>query len=407
MSGSYRIVTKIASNDLKLSFKERSMILWAFIMPVLFMFVFGMAFRGMSPSLVRAHLTIDNRDNGFISSALVNELGKENLKLISIDTLSGNAVRTLVIPEGFTRDVLSRKRTTLKLVKDEDADSRGTQVVDVALMRALMKVVGCGVVLELEEIQNGRGGLKFDGDTLSGSLYHAVQSGELSIVRLQERYDSLLSRDDRVVVKREYAGKAARVPSGFDNSVPGMLVMFVLMTMAFTGELLIYEKVTGILRRYGYSASTKIEILAGKLIGRMLLAGVQMVFLLLVGRFVFGVHVGSNIPALVVILFLFAFSMGAAALAFGTLLKQREQVSSIAIISTLALSALGGCWWPIEIVPQPFQIVAFIIPTGWIMDALHKIIFFGYGFESVIWNMTILAASGVLSLWIADRKFRF
>jgi len=407
MGGTGSVITTIARNDLKISLRERSVVLWTFLMPVVFMFVFGMAFRNIFPSNVRAQLTLDNRDDGFISRALVEQIARENIKIVLIDTLRSNPVRTLVIPRGFTRDVLSRRRTVLKLVRDENANAGGTQVVHVALMRSLMKVVGSGIVIELNEVLRGDGMLKFEGDTLSGSLYQEVKGGRMSITDLSARFDSLLSREGRVRLREEYAGRAAMVPSGFDNSVPGTLVMFVLMTMAFTGELLVYEKITGIIRRYGYSSATRVEILSGKLLGRMLLAAIQMLFLLLVGRFIFGVHVSGDVYALIVVLLLFAFSMGAYGLAFGTIFRQREQISSIAIISTLALSALGGCWWPIEIVPRPFQILSYMLPTGWIMDALHKIISFGYGFQEVTWNMAVMALSGVLFLWFAEKKFRF
>jgi ABC-2 type transport system permease protein len=46
------------------------------------------------------------------------------------------------------------------------------------------------------------------------------------------------------------------------------------------------------------------------------------------------------------------------------------------------LAALGGCWWPIEITPEWAQHVQKLVPTGWTMDALHKLVSFRAGAAS-------------------------
>lgn len=47
------------------------------------------------------------------------------------------------------------------------------------------------------------------------------------------------------------------------------------------------------------------------------------------------------------------------------------------------------------------------LPTGWTMDGIHKLVSFGYGPESIVFNVAaLLAAAGVFSL-LAARSFRF
>jgi len=399
------VVLRIGSNDLRLFLKDRSGVLWAFVMPLIFTFVFGVAFKGLSVSAVKATITLDNRDDGFLSKALVSELGKENIRLVLADTLKENPVRTLVIPEGFTDSVLSRKRVALKLIREESASVSGTHTARVAIIRSLMKIISSQVILELEELE--RTCAAVDTDSAGGILFSAVLNGEMSGDELVQKFDSLLTREERISLKKGYAGRRAEIPAGFDNAVPGMLVMFVLMTMAFTGEGIIYERETGILRRYGYSVCTKSELVLGKLLGRFYFAAIQITFLLVAGRYLFGFRVGNELVAVVITLAIFAFSMGSYALLFGSLLKKVEQVSALTIVSTLALSALGGCWWPLEIVPRTFQIVGLALPTGWMMNALHKLISFGYGLDAVIPNLLALAGSGIVFLLISVRRLRF
>ncbi len=398
------VVLRIGSNDLRLFLKDRSSVLWAFVMPLIFTFVFGVAFKGLSVSAVKATITLDNRDDGFLSRALVSELGKENIRLVLADTLKENPVRTLVIPEGFTDSVLSRKRVALKLIREESASVSGTHTARVAIIRSLMKIISSQVILELEELE--RTGSAWDADS-TGILFSALLNGKMSGDELVQKFDSLLTREEKITLKKNYAGRRARIPAGFDNAVPGMLVMFVLMTMAFTGEGIIYERETGILRRYGYSVCTRSELVLGKLLGRFYFAAIQITFLLVAGRYLFGFRVGNELVAVVITLAVFAFSMGSYALLFGSLLKKVEQVTALTIVSTLALSALGGCWWPLEIVPRTFQIVGLALPTGWMMNALHKLISFGYGLDAVVPNLLALAGSGVVFLLISIRRLRF
>jgi ABC-type multidrug transport system permease subunit len=73
----------------------------------------------------------------------------------------------------------------------------------------------------------------------------------------------------------------------------------------------------------------------------------------------------------------------------------------------MGLAALGGCWWPIEITPAWMQSLAIALPTGWAMDALHRLISFGYGGTAALPHLAaILIASAILG-WLGARTFRF
>jgi ABC-2 type transport system permease protein len=71
------------------------------------------------------------------------------------------------------------------------------------------------------------------------------------------------------------------------------------------------------------------------------------------------------------------------------------------------LAALGGCWWPIEITPEWMQRMAMLLPTGWAMDALHKLVNFGQPAASVIPHLLIFAVASLVTGWAAVRVFRF
>ena len=401
-----RAVSLIAANDFRLTLKAKGVILWAFAMPIVFMLAFGLAFRGSSGSVQKARLTVDNRDSGFLSRALIGELRNEPLEVVDSLKAGEKAIRTLVIPEGFTAQVLDRRRVTLTLVKEDDSNVEASEAVNAAIFRCLMRIASPLIEIEAGMLERGTKGFAFKGDSLAGSPYRSSLADPGLLARIETRLDSLRAEPSIVTVRSTEAGVLRQVPSGFQASVPGNLVMFVLMTMVFSGAVITTERYTGVLRRYAYTPAGKTSVLLGKLLGRMFIAFVQIVFLLLVGKLVFRISLGTSTGALVLLMTTFAFCTGAFGIFFGALFRNPEQVSALSIIATMTMSALGGCWWSIELVPRAFKIIAFVFPTGWAMDGIHKIISFGYGMSAVAADVLVLAGFGVAFVLLASWRLK-
>ena len=77
------------------------------------------------------------------------------------------------------------------------------------------------------------------------------------------------------------------------------------------------------------------------------------------------------------------------------------------MLAANGLAALGGCWWPIEVAPEWMQFVQKLIPTGWTMDALHKLISFQAAPASVIPNIVMLLLAAAVFGGLAVRRFRY
>jgi ABC-2 type transport system permease protein len=95
------------------------------------------------------------------------------------------------------------------------------------------------------------------------------------------------------------------------------------------------------------------------------------------------------------------------ALLLGSLARTDSQAGNLGAFATMTLAALGGCWWPIEVAPAWMQQLQMFLPTGWTMDALHKLISFNMGWQSALPHMAMLIAATFVVGWVASRKFRF
>ncbi len=76
-------------------------------------------------------------------------------------------------------------------------------------------------------------------------------------------------------------------------------------------------------------------------------------------------------------------------------------------MTTMVLAALGGCWWPIEVTPSWMQALALALPSGWAMDAMHRIVSFGQGGAAVLPHVAAMTGAAVVCGAVAARRFRF
>jgi ABC-type multidrug transport system permease subunit len=186
-----------------------------------------------------------------------------------------------------------------------------------------------------------------------------------------------------------------------------MLTMTVLMmTVIYGGVFLTSEKRSRMLSRQISLPVTRRQIILGKLGGRFLIAAVQISMLVLAGRFLFGISFGHSPAGLIVLLASYALAVAGLAVMLGALLRTPEQASGVGWMVSMVLAAMGGCWWPSEVVPDWLWKAAHVLPTAWAMDAFHALISFGSGVEAIVAPSLALVAFGVLFAGIGARFLR-
>jgi len=112
-------------------------------------------------------------------------------------------------------------------------------------------------------------------------------------------------------------------------------------------------------------------------------------------------------PAAVIILSLLMVIMFSAfAIMLATLVKTQRSAGSVGTLTSLVLAPLGGCWWPLFILPKWMQGLAKVTPHGWANTGFNKLMLFGAGFGDIIPEILILVAFTVVFGVIAIWKFR-
>ena len=369
-------VWTLALNDLRLTWRDRASFFWMLVLPIGMMAFFGMFGGGGGSS--KARLTVVDEDGGWLAQAFVRQIAGPRIEVVPAKP-GERRVRTLVIPEGFTANVLAGKQQVLAIEKDKDADSSFSMAAEAAVLRATVSTLA-----RLVEMKQA-------GTLPQGDAAFAVLSAREPLVKLSVRQ----------------AGHGQQVPRGRQQSVPGILTMTVLMmTVIYGGVFLTQEKSEGTLRRQLTGPVGRSHVLAGKVLGRVAIAAVQIVLLLLVGRFLFGVSFGHSPAGLALLLLGYAVCVAGLATFLGAVLKNPEQASALGWITSMVMAALGGCWWPSEVVPRWLWKASHVFPTAWAMDAFHSLISFGRGLEAVWLPALVLFGFGALFSLLGIRFLR-
>jgi ABC-type multidrug transport system permease subunit len=322
---------------------------------------------------------VENADTNFLSQIFLDELSSQNMWLLD-PTNRETAARVIRIPADFTSRILQQQQSKVQFLRHDASEEADAALIEVRLVRALIAMNGH--LLEAATVTN-----------LPGALTEA-------------KLRAVMARPNPVSLNAKFAGRKP-VPSGFNFSLPGNLVMYLMMNLLiFGGATVAAERRNGVIKRLMVHPVTRLELVMGKIYGLMLLGVVQIVFFLAVGKFLFHVNLGANLPAVTLTLLVFAWVAGSLGVLVGSLVAEHDRVAGICVLASLLMAALGGCWWPLEIGPPVMKTIALCLPTGWALQALHQLISFGSGFGAVLKPIGVLLAFGAAANLLAARFFR-
>lgn len=381
-----RSILFIALNDAKMQLRQGSTLLWVLVMPPIFFYFIGTVTGGFSTGISNAEatpITVVAESPGFLQEQMTRQLEANDFAPTWVETLElaeGEAAprRMLTIGPNLTDEVIAGNEVALSY------DTRSS-----ALSR------------EFEEIRIQRTVYTVLADVIAAEV---ASSEPLSPADVAEVNDK--TRVWQLDVSP--AGNRVEIPSGFDQAVPGILVMFTLLVLLTSGgTLLVIERKQGLLRRLASAPVTRREVVAGKWGGRMLLAIVQVGIALAFGTYLFNMDWGPNFAMVIVVLAAWAGFCASAGLLLGSVAKNEGQAAGLGVLAANALAALGGCWWPIEVTPDWMQSLQNLLPTGWTMDGLHKLISFQAGPASVLPEVLLLLTASLVVAALAVRRFEY
>lgn len=396
---------------LKTTYSERSVLIFQLIMPLVFTFLIGQAIGGFGPgesssTTVTWTLAVANEDAGSLGATLMENLAAD--PTLEIMEVTGNALPTtveneeaeagLLIPNNFSDELQAGSSLALDFYSDP-ANVQQVQPVEQAVLGAVSQLTGSISSATISRDVAKELGLFELGVDEAGYFETAVATAQ---TQWQNPPVAIQVNEDEITVDSNDI-----IPQGINQSSPGMMAMFATFGMIGGAAVLIQERQSGTLRRLVVMPITKGSILLGKLLGILLVGLVQMTLLIVVAALFFDVPWGNSPVALAIVVFAFALAITSLSMMMAALTKTLAQANALGTVIVLSISALGGAWWPLDIVPGWMQTIGRFSPMSWAMDGFQDIITRGLGVTAVLPEAAVLLAFAAVFLTIGIWRFRY
>lgn len=407
-----RTVMVLAAHDLRMLFIERGAAFARLVLPIVFIIVVGIAndaFESGEDELpVMELVDLDGSDFSHFFLRYVAE------RATAVETCgesfepsapergvarpdgyegrleAGNVDIALVVPDGFADALRADGQPPVRLVfarNDPREASRLLPLVQSAAQRVSIAASADEAAVRLLADEGAR-----------------EQAERVATSRALE-----VLAQDRVTVTRESLSIPERpVLVGFQQSVPGMGSMFVMLSVLAGAAMLVEERSRWTLQRTLTAPVSYAAFVSGKIVGRFLIGTFQYLLAVITGLVIgelVGIDFGSSPVLMAAVMASFVLAMAGLSVLLATLVRREQQANGLTTLLAVTLAPLGGAWWSldIEIVPDVMRQIARISPFYWVMEGFRAAIH-DLGWGEALPSIAVLLGSALLTGVLAIRR---
>lgn len=380
---------KILHKDLMLLFSDKRALAFKFLLPVLLISVFVLAFSGMrsdngDPGIQKINLPVVNLDSSETTRYIVQQLSQiPSFKLEHVDSMqadklvrTGKRIGALVLHKGFSDAFSAQTPLPWELVYQEGRD------MELGILKSIL----------LPNLRKLNPFHTPDANTSDNSPANSGAPLDLSGMQL---------------IFRPLAQEPAfRNDPWLVQPVVGIALILLLFNVSGIGGSLLEEKETGTLKRLLQSPLKPAGLFWAKMLQGMFISFIQLSIMFLAAMLIFGLHIEYNIPGLLLIMLATTFSFSSFGLLLAGISKTRGQMQGIAIAIILLMSALGGSMIPIFIMPDFMQKLARLSVNYWGLEAFYDLWWRQLPLRLILPKIGILVSIGLLITSVAYLFFR-
>ncbi|MGD1007499.1 MAG: ABC transporter permease [Ignavibacteriaceae bacterium] len=347
-----------------------------FIAPVMQLIILGYA---ANMDVTTVHTAVFDQDKTATSREFIRAFQRsgyfkiddnvDNYKQITDDINSGKVLWTLVIPKDFEKNIQRRQTAPIQTIFD-GSDGNKTSIV-IGYVQGIVSNYSSKIMLQSMD----KNGLK---NPPSGTL----------------------TAEARVWYNPDLTTRVYMVPS-----IMGLILMVIttiLMSMA-----IVKEREIGTLEQLIVTPIKPYQLIIGKIIPFIILGFVDVLIVLSVMVFWFGIPVRGSFIFLVFASFLFVLSTLGIGLFISTISKTQQQAMMVAQFAILMpMIYLSGFAFPIENMPKFIQYITYIIPLRYYITILRGVVLKGAAFSELIPETLMLLLFGVVILYASSLRFK-
>jgi ABC-2 type transport system permease protein len=357
--------SKMFLYEFKMTLREREVLFWMFIFPIVLMLILGFIFG--SSGDVRLEVGVVDLDDSQVSQAIVQAL---------------ESIDAIVVTEGSEDE----ERSALK-----DDDRNAVIIIDEGFGDKVMQ----GQAGEITMIVN-----QSDVNTAQ------ITSGTLRGI-IDKIGQKMANVPEMVTINEEQESDVEDF-SYVDFMVPGVLAIVIMFggIMGYSDEVAVRRE-KGILRRVKVSPISLPTFLGAGMTIVVIVALIQAVILLILGVLVFSIKINGNYFYMAVVVIIGAMSFVSLGFMISSLAKNSKSATLAANAVAMPMMFLSGVFFNIEWVPAALGVIARMMPLYYFGEALREVMINGANLADVWVDLVVLIGFGLVCFVIAVRFFRW
>ena len=195
--------------------------------------------------------------------------------------------------------------------------------------------------------------------------------------------------------------------SYFEFIFPGMLA-FSIMGLALSGGLVLlrYRK-TDTLKRLKITPLKRYEFLFGYSLSYLSLLVIQVILFLIAARILFGYYFTANFFQIGLLLFFSCILFITLGLTLSNIMPSIESGNTLVRIVNFPAAFICGVFLPVESLPKALQVVSYMHPLTYIVDALRNAANFSATFHDNKINYVVIVTVIIFSMGTAVLNFKW
>lgn len=425
----------LIGKDITRFLNDKAAVLLTFLVPAVLILIFGNIFGGSGGSRGKVDVVLVNESESVVgryfeskldSSKSINPIkhyseGTGEDKMVYRFTeekakeyvSEGNYPAALIIPKDFYSDTSSSLK--FKFYYDPKNEIEYAMIqggLQETIMSQMPKIMPALMQRQAKTTLGANQGQQFNDDIKNiVGRYFQIDTDSLDFFQtgldsafLYDEPDSAEQANNVMsniinIETEQLVGKEVENP-GLTRTVGGWAMMFLLFSLTGAATSLFEEKSEGSLKRLLCMPVKRSQILWSKYIFTIMLGVVQLMVLFIFAWLVFDVNIWSNFFNLFIVI----IASAAAAVAFGMIIvsfaKSISQAEGVSTLLILTMSAVGGSWFPVQLLPDWMQTIAKFTLTYWSVEAFQDVLWRQSGFSGIAINVLILLVIAfIVNFW--------
>ncbi len=190
-------------------------------------------------------------------------------------------------------------------------------------------------------------------------------------------------------------------------NIPGVIGMILsLITAMLTATAVVRERERGTIEQLIVTPIRSWELVLGKVLPYVILAFVDVIEVLMIGHWWFGVPVRGDLGLVLLLSGLFALSSLGIGLFASTVANTQQEAMLTVMLTILPSIFLSGFFFPIDAMPKFLQIISYGIPLRYYLVIIRALLLKGVGASALEGEIIALAVFAIVITGAAAARFR-